>query len=770
MTKFLTDYTLEHKAALDASSHISWDLQTTGLSPTSRPITVGSDAMIGHANWNKYKTQFKSSLNCRVRPRISTVALCNGTVLSWDLDALSVEDRSALIWDTVHGRVLIGHHLTCDLTWAMSICGPELQPEFILDTMLLVRCLQPERTFSKHLRAAQGDLDCVRIVQEGESKTTSAVSLDALCAGAGLGFMEKSYQHPRNWAVTVLSEEHHRYAKAEVLAPRRLISWILKLPEGASLIRIYQAIIRQEGGDGAYMRTYSKVPVLLSRMSTRGIPLHLPSLETLANHYAGLIPGLVKEVVSKIAAMGAYRDRLASTQIGGPDEMKRVMAAYAFANGFKLRNGKDGEPVISSKAFQLIGASKLDGWIAWEKLQGAKEIVNLCSQYKNISIPVKDLPGFRKLHPLMEARAVTLRVASEVPNVQNMPRQQPGVPDELQLRSIIRAPAGYVIVSADYGQIELRIAAALALRAVELAKIGLMGADVGMQQWVINAFYRGADMHAALYTNAHGFDGVADKLAQSYRNVLVQGAPMAKAFRAEIDPHLLTGLGMAVNQGVMDIGGVRPLDYLISLTTSERADLRKNFQKQRQSAKALNFGLLFGMQAPGLHALGIADYGLAWTLEEASEARAAWFALYPEIEFWQQWNKYVALQPARNARPMYLHDRYSGELITSNVRLGISHTLAGRPVVAELPREVGNYADQGSCADMMLDALLGLPKPYQDMVMNTIHDEILLLVPLALADQAKEALLASMIAAADRLLAPFGIPAQVEPSVGDFWN
>lgn len=52
---------------------------------------------------------------------------------------------------------------------------------------------------------------------------------------------------------------------------------------------------------------------------------------------------------------------------------------------------------------------------------------------------------------------------------------------------------------------------------------------------------------------------------------------------------------------------------------------------QRQSANALNFGLLYGMGADKLWKMGITDYGLAWTLDQAAAAKEALLYMYPDI-------------------------------------------------------------------------------------------------------------------------------------------
>jgi DNA polymerase I-like protein with 3'-5' exonuclease and polymerase domains len=64
----------------------------------------------------------------------------------------------------------------------------------------------------------------------------------------------------------------------------------------------------------------------------------------------------------------------------------------------------------------------------------------------------------------------------------------------------------------------------------------------------------------------------------------------------------------------------------------------------------VNFGLLYGMTAEGLHRYGITSYGLKWTLDEAVAARDAWFQLFPEIGLWQMRTKYACSRKLQTAR------------------------------------------------------------------------------------------------------------------------
>jgi len=48
-------------------------------------------------------------------------------------------------------------------------------------------------------------------------------------------------------------------------------------------------------------------------------------------------------------------------------------------------------------------------------------------------------------------------------------------------------------------------------------------------------------------------------------------------------------------------------------------------KEQRQLAKALNYGLLFGMGAKGFRHYALVNYGVEMSLEEAAQYRMAFF-------------------------------------------------------------------------------------------------------------------------------------------------
>ena len=767
MSKFLKTFTMDHAEKLDASSYIIWDLETTGLTPTSRPIAVGGTAKIGPITKLKdYKLQTGSTVNCSVRARVSTLALDDGEVLAWDLDALTKEDRIELIRATVDNKVIIGHNLAFDLTWGMSICG-YLSPAVVLDTMLLVRCLRPEFVWEVHKKAGRGVKSCIESIEN--AKGNASASLSSLACGLGLGNLDKSYQHPRNWSVSKLSDGHYDYVTGDVNTPINLLHAITnnqhKHRPFGELLEALSDIDAELGG--SYSRTYSKIPETLAKISIRGVPVHTETLENIEQHRSSLIPKIVDDLLELVPVLKPFENALRSTAPGVSAEVKHALAKYVSENGKTLEIGADGNPITSSKSVTLSGVSSLPGWRAWDELQRAKKVMNLCSEYKGISVQDKDIAGYRRVHPLLVTKAITMRGTSECPNVQNLIGNQRGLDDSLQFRSIVKAPEGMSIISSDYSQIELRIASALSLRCMSQVRSAI-DAGYGAPSWVLDAFKAG-DAEGELLAATEGFESITYSIAKAWRDCKNVGSRMANAFRSGVDPHLLTGLGMCVAQGLFDIGGADVLEYLKSRTKAEIKELKERFKDQRQSAKPLNFGLLYGMQVDGIWEKGIIEYGLTWSKEEAAKCREMWFQMYPEITVWQSWTKFAERAPARESISMLVRDTYSNKVEMQDIRLGSSSTLSGRPVVAALAREITNYSDQGTCSDMLWETIVNM-RTHGDSVMNTIHDEIQLLVPDNEVEEAKDSLQDAMLAAANRVLGPYNIPSEAEPTVSKYWR
>ena len=176
-----------------------------------------------------------------------------------------------------------------------------------------------------------------------------------------------------------------------------------------------------------------------------------------------------------------------------------------------------------------------------------REAARLANSYRVDYIQRHVLETDDRLHPrywLMGAS--TGRMSCDKPNVQQIPHGP-------AYRRTIAAPPGRALVKADYGQIELRLAADLA-----------------------------------------------------------KDAALIEAFNTGQDPHALTAslvLGVPLDQVTKD---------------------------DRQKAKALNFGLQYGMGAPRLRAHALSDYRVSFTLEQATTFREKFFDTYRGLRQWHR--------------------------------------------------------------------------------------------------------------------------------------
>lgn len=589
---FLTAYTPEQQNAITESEFVVLDAETTGLTPFSKPISVGASAKIGPTHtWSHYKKLHQDcAINCRVRMRVWSVQLSDGRCMAWDLDTLPATRVVDLLRDTIHDRVILGHNLAFDLTWAVHIAGRDLKPALTIDTMLLARCLKPASVWAIHYKGADGDEAAMELIAGKEGN--GSVSLAALSIGMGLGTPDKSWQHPRNWAVSSLSKGHYDYVLGDIDTPLELVyAW--------SRTRCFSDAVkalrdRDTELGSTYFDVYEKVPLALAKISHTGMPVHVPTLNAVVSYRQREMPALVESVIEHMPAMAEVRSNLEEASASTPAALKVVLAAYAEANGCTLDENEKGEPIINSDSATLKGASKLTGWIAWDRLQHCKKIQALCTEYAGISEAIDG--EWRRLHPLLSASTSTCRVVAKVPNTMNLvnPQAAPlafgrdlGEEDRkaawngLQFRSVVRAPSGYLLISADYGQIELRIAAALALRAIEDCRAVLRGEKAlpESKKWVLEALRRGEDLSLELCTGGEGFEALRDDISASWRAVFVTDKrPLADAFRAGLDPHLLTAIQLARYSG-----DVHPLDFLKALSKEEAKALGKGALKDARN-------------------------------------------------------------------------------------------------------------------------------------------------------------------------------------------
>jgi len=265
-----------------------------------------------------------------------------------------------------------------------------------------------------------------------------------------------------------------------------------------------------------------------------------------------------------------------------------------------------------------------------------------------------------------QAVAVTGRLSSNDPNLQNIPVR---TPEGRKIREAFIAEPGHVIVSADYSQIELRIMAHLS-------------GDASL----LRAFQEDADIHRATAAE-------------------VQGIPFEQV-------------------------------------TAE----------QRRMAKAVNFGLIYGMSAFGL----AAQLNVDRTVAQAYIDR--YFARYPGVADYMERTR----EQARHQG--YVETLFGRRLYLPEIRGGNVARRQG----AE--RAAINAPMQGTAADLIKLAMLAVQDWLDSAGMRSrlimqVHDELVLEVPEAELDRARAGLPEKMCGVAE-----LKVPLKAEVGVGPNWE
>jgi DNA polymerase-1 len=265
-----------------------------------------------------------------------------------------------------------------------------------------------------------------------------------------------------------------------------------------------------------------------------------------------------------------------------------------------------------------------------------------------------------------QAVAATGRLSSSDPNLQNIPIR---TPEGRRIRQAFVAPAGHLILAADYSQIELRIMAHLS-------------GDPGL----LRAFAERRDVHESTAAEMFG-----------------------------VDPSAVT-------------------------------------TDQRRAAKAINFGLMYGMSAFGLAAR--LDVGR----QEAQQYIDRYFDRYPGVR------------------------RYMDETRARARELGYVETVEGRrlylPDIRSKNKQSQQYAEraainapmQGTAADIIKRAMLAVDHWLQTsgapatLVMQ-VHDELVLEVRSDAVDTVRSEVTALMAGAAS-----LRVPLEVGVGVGLNWD
>ena len=270
---------------------------------------------------------------------------------------------------------------------------------------------------------------------------------------------------------------------------------------------------------------------------------------------------------------------------------------------------------------------------------------------KHVHVDSRIYPSWRQLG------ASSGRMSCSDPNMQQLPRGE-------LIGACVVAPAGRVLVKADYSQIELRIAAKVS-----------------------------------------------------------GDAALLEAYRNGDDLHTLTA---RVVLGIQDVT-----------------------KQDRQLAKALNFGLLYGMGAKGFRNYAKSQYGLDLTEDEAKRYKDAFFKTYPGLA---AWHRKVRMRKTMETRTLTGRRLILGEQAPDTIRL--------------------NAPVQGTGADGLKLGLALLWERRQEMPgafpVLAVHDEIVIECDVAQSESAAAWLKQAMLDGMSALVDP--VPVEVEVKISPTWG
>jgi len=169
--------------------------------------------------------------------------------------------------------------------------------------------------------------------------------------------------------------------------------------------------------------------------------------------------------------------------------------------------------------------------------------------------------------------------------------------------------------------------------------------------------------------------------------------------------------------------------------------------KERQAAKAVNFGLIYAMGAAGLKQYAEQSYGVEMSLEQAGDFRDRFFKAYTGIE---KWHRSLKKDPPAEGRTL------TGRKFTFPPNSGLP-ALCNTPV-------------QGTAADIAkktLGLLVNRLKETDTRIIGIIHDEILLETPEENAGKTAELLKSTMEEAGNSILK--SVPCLADVDISKNW-
>jgi len=241
------------------------------------------------------------------------------------------------------------------------------------------------------------------------------------------------------------------------------ITWQLRL--------VFEPMLKETGTDRLFYETEMPLVPVLASMEAEGVKIDIPALKTFSTQLSDEIADMEKEI---------YKQADTEFNISSPKQLGEVLfdRLQLSSKPKKTKTGQysTGEDILVKLAYRHPIV---------EKILEYRSLTKLKSTYVD-TLPLLVNPRDGRIHTSYnQAVAATGRLSSNNPNLQNIPiRTQRG--REIR-KAFIPRNDEYILLAADYSQIELRI-------------IAHLSKDVAM----IEAFQQGMDIHIATASRVYG--------------------------------------------------------------------------------------------------------------------------------------------------------------------------------------------------------------------------------------------------------------------------
>jgi DNA polymerase-1 len=411
---------------------------------------------------------------------------------------------------------------------------------------------------------------------------------------------------------------------------------------GERLVTVYETIERP-------------LVAVLAEMERTGIKVDHDTLRRMSNDFAQRIAGL-EEQIYKLAGH--------PFTIGSPKQLGEILF-----DEMGLAGGKKGKSGAYATGHEVLEGLAAEGHDLPARVLDWRQLSKLKSTYTDALQNQIDPESGRVHTSYSQAVASTGRLSSNDPNLQNIPvRTEEG----RKIRTAFVAETGAKLLSVDYSQIELRLAA-----------------EICDEPALKEAFREGQDIHAITASQVFG--------------VPVEG----------MDPMI------------------------------------------RRQAKAINFGIIYGISAFGLaRNLGIGQ-------SEAKTFIDTYFERYPNIQ------AYMARTRAEARERGFVTTLFGRRIHVP----GIADKNPARRNFSE--RAAINAPIQGTAADIIKRAMIRIPPALAEaglaaQMLLQVHDELVFEVPEGEIEETS-ALVRGVMESACRPALELSVPLTADAGVGDNW-